>query len=111
MKYLPKPDRVHDSRVGYAQSTTAKQEPLKPGNVRTVDVGMANNVGVRVTAVNGKGPGYVSVAAVAQLTEPVVNLWNGSNGDGVMFLATDGGRVHLATSVECDVIVDVFGRS
>lgn len=110
MQYLIKMDRMHDSRPGYQQLSQVKQVALKPGENRKVPLGMAYVHGVRVAVVNGKGHGYVSITGVPGLGNPVLNLWDGRQGDGVMFLATPDGHGYLATTVECDVIVDVFAR-
>lgn len=108
---LKRMDRQYDSRVGNKQISSVPQVTLKKGENRKIPVGMANQVGVRLTVVNSRGYGYVSVTGDPGLGDPTVNMWDGMGGDGVIFVATDAGHVYLATTVECDVILDVFVRS
>lgn len=111
MQYLTKMDRMHDSRPGNEQISDVKQVKLKPGESRKVPLGMSHVHGVRVTVVNGDSHGYVSITGTPGLAEPVLNLWDGNTGDGVMFLATPDGHGYVSTShATCDVIVDVFAR-
>ena len=106
MKYLTKMDRVLDTRGSGTK--------LTPGSTWTVALGMATQHAVRVTVVNGEGEsgrGFVSIAGTPDgAANPVVNLWNHVEGDGVAFLSTPNGHGYLSTTVKCDVIVDVMGR-
>lgn len=115
MIYLDKMDRMHDSRPGYQQmDSEAPQTTLKPGKSRKIALGMAHVHGVRVTVVNSRGPGFVTITG-SQLGAsdpgiPVVNMWDGKSGDGTLTLATPTGHGYLKSTVECDVIVDVSAR-
>lgn len=111
MIYLSEMPRMHDSRPGYAQESTVAQKRLTIGLNRRVPIGVANRVGVRLTVVNAAGPGHASVTGTPGLGNPTVNMWNGSNGDGVMFVdCPEPGFVYIASTIECDVILDVFAR-
>lgn len=110
MIYMTEMDRRHDSRPGNKQTTNTPQKKLKPGDKREIDLGMATVHGVRVTVINAKGWGYVSITGTPGLAEPTVNMWDGKSGDGTTFVATPEGLGYISTTVECDVIVDVFAR-
>lgn len=110
MIYLKRSDRQHDSRAGYHQLTSAPQKRLKPGENRKIELGMASVAAVRVTVDNAKGPGFVSITGDPGIGDPTVNIWNGSNGDGTTIINCPTGHGYVATTVECDVVVDVFGR-
>lgn len=110
MQYLATMDRMHDSRPGNHQMTKVSQVTLKPGENRKIPLGMAFVHAVRITVVNSRGFGFVSITGTPGIGNPIVNMWNGKEGDGTLTLATPDGHGYLATTVECDVIVDVTGR-
>lgn len=108
--FLARMERMHDSRPGHHQTGTVQQVRLQPGENRRVPLGLATTHGVRLTVVGSQGSGFVSITGTPGIGDPTVNMWDGRQGDGTMFLDTPEGAGYVATTTSCDIVVDVFFR-